>query len=198
MKSLIIPIIVLLLVVPVMFYQAMTPNPTLTDAPAITLSDIEGFRAEALPPGEAELKTLPKDTIIKKKRYYNSLTGDWFVVNVVIGGTSKGSIHRPELCLPSQGFQMVRPRNIQVVGRPYHMLDLEKGYGLPLGFAYTFFNQEGYATCSHMARIFRDVLDRSLLNRYDRWVMVTINSARASDEAMTQFLTKLEDVIWKK
>ena len=198
MRTLIVPIIVLLLVIPTMIYQAMTPDPTLTKEPEIVLGEIEGFHSEPLPPSEAELKTLPKDTGIKKKKYYNSLTGDSFVVNVVIGGTSKGSIHRPELCLPSQGFQMVRPRNVKVSGRPWHVLDLEKGYGLPMGFAYTFFNQDGYATSSHMARIFQDVLDRSLLNRYDRWVMVTVNSARADEEVLVNFLKQLEAQIWKK
>ena len=179
-----------------MVFQATTPNPVLTEAPEISLGEIEGFTGEDLPASEAELSTLPDDTIIVKKAY---MRGDvWFAVTCVIGGRSKQSLHRPELCLPSQGFQMVHPRTVTVEGRDWRILDIERGYALPLGFAYTFFNQEGYATASHVKRIFRDSLDRSLRNRVDRWVMVTVNGSVADDGTMGRFLTMLEAAIWKK
>lgn len=42
---------------------------------------------------------------------------------------------------------------------------------------YTFFNQAGMRTASHTRRILQDVLDRSFLNRIDRWVMVSVQAS---------------------
>ena len=44
----------------------------------------------------------------------------------------------------------------------------------------------------------RDILDRSLKGRFDRWVMVTVNSSRAGEAALGGFLEKLEGTLWKK
>lgn len=184
-----------LLTIAVMVYQAFTPDPILTEAPQIEFREIAGFDSEELAPSESELQTLPADTIILKRTYRNARSA--FTVSCVIGARSKGSLHRPELCLPSQGFQMVRPRTLKVGERSWRMMDLERGYGLPQGFAYTFFNQDGYGTSSHTGRILRDTLDRSLKNRYDRWVMVTVGGSTANPEAMREFLSRLEEVIWK-
>ena len=52
-----------------------------------------------------ENTVLPKDTTILK-RVYRSGWGTRFIVSAVISGAGKSSIHRPELCLPAQGFQM--------------------------------------------------------------------------------------------
>ena len=42
-----------------------------------------------------------------------------------------------------------------------------------------------------MKRIFRDVWDRSVLNRIDRWVMLTVNSSTAVDSEIESFLERL-------
>ena len=183
------------IVLAVMIYQSFTPEPVLTDAPEIVLTEIPGYDSQELEPSEPELQTLPADTIIVKRAYWNARAH--FTVSCVIGGRSKGSLHRPELCLPSQGFQMVRPRTLSVGDRSWRMMDIERGYGLAQGFAYTFFNQDGYGTSSHTSRILRDTLDRSLKNRYDRWVMVTVGASTANPETMREFLAKLEEVVWK-
>ena len=44
----------------------------------------------------------------------------------------------------------------------------------PVTLSYTFFNQNGLRTSSHARRIISDTWDRSVLNRIDRWVMVTV------------------------
>ena len=181
-----------------MVWQAHMPETVLTDAPQIVLAELAGFSGEDLPPAEAEIANLPDDTTFVKKMYTDDATGDWYLVTCVIGGKSKRSIHRPELCLPSQGFQMVNPRSRVFAGRDWRIMELERGYARPLGFAYTFFNQENFATSSHISRIMRDILDRSLKGRFDRWVMVTVNSSRAGEAALGGFLEKLEGTLWKK
>jgi len=186
-----IPVVAVLLVVPLMFFQAATPEVVVAEAPAVSLGELAGFTSEQLEASEAELTVLPADTVIHKRRY-EAPNGDWMVVSLVVGGRSKSSIHRPELCLPAQGFAMRNPRTRKVAGRDWRMIELSSG-GVPsCGFAYTFFNQEGYSTASHVSRIFRDVLDRSVLNRIDRWVMVSVHASRADDMGLAALLSRIE------
>jgi len=180
----------LAMTVPAMLYQARGAAPVVCEPPLVELGEIPGFECVAIEPSEAELTTLPADTRFVK-RLYTAPDGSWFQVTVVIGGSSKSSIHRPELCLPSQGFQMTDPRNATAAGADWRFISILRRDAPPLGFAYTFFNQEGYRTPSHMKRIFRDVWDRSVYNRIDRWVMVTVNACTADDAAMAAFLERL-------
>lgn len=186
-----VPALAVLLVVPMMFFQAATPDVTVAEAPNVHLADIPGFSSEVLEPSEAELTVLPSDTVIEKRRYVAD-SGDWMVVSLVVGGKSKSSIHRPELCLPAQGLRMERPRTRSVAGRDWRFIDLASKDSPTFGFAYTFFNQEGFKTASHVSRIFRDVVDRSVLNRIDRWVMVTVNASRSDDAGLFCLLSRIE------
>lgn len=181
-------------VVAAMAFQSMTPEVTVAEPPEAHLFDIAGFESEPLEPSESELTILPSDTRIEK-RIYTRADGEWFQVSIVVGGTSKSSIHRPELCLPSQGFQMTSPRTAEVGGVQWRFITLESRGERPLGFAYTFFNQDGFRTASHVRRIVRDVWDRSVHNRIDRWVMVTVNSSRSGDEALREIAEALKGVV---
>ena len=192
MKNVVIPLVTAAAVFVAMIFLASTPETRVCEAPDITLPELAGFTSEAMEPSEAELTVLPADTR-QVKRMYHAESGHWYSVSVVIGGRTKNSIHRPELCLPSQGFLMTRPRTRQVGPRSWRLITLDGGAERPsLGFAYTFFNQEGFRTSSHVRRILKDVWDRSFFNRIDRWVMVTVNSSRSDDRGMTDFLAKLE------
>ncbi len=191
-KGMIIPILATALTVGVMAYQARTSEPVLAVAPVVSLGEMEGFRSQEMTPSEAELKVLPKDTQIVK-RAYTAVDGSWYLVTAVIGGRSKSSIHRPELCLPSQGFQMVAPHTMQVEDRSWRVMRLESREAAPMGFVYTFFNQDGYSTSSHTRRIFRDILDRTFKNQIDRWVMITINATVATDEKLAAFIKKMKE-----
>ena len=190
-SSLPVAVLAFALVVPMMFFQAATPDVTVAEAPNVHLADIPGFSSEVLEPSEAELTVLPSDTVIEKRRYVAD-SGDWMVVSLVVGGKSKSSIHRPELCLPAQGLRMERPRTRSVAGRDWRFIDLASKDSPTFGFAYTFFNQEGFKTASHVSRIFRDVVDRSVLNRIDRWVMVTVNASRSDDAGLSYLLSRIE------
>lgn len=193
MRRLTIPFVATVLMCAGMWYQSLTPEPAVAEAPEVLLRDVEGFSARDLEPGEAELTVLPADTRFVK-RLYVAEDGRWFQITAVIGGTSKSSIHRPELCLPAQGFQMTRPRDLVACGLDWRVISLERSYATSLGFAYTFFNHAGFRTSSHMRRIFRDVWDRSVLNRIDRWVMITVNACTDDDGEIAAFLEKLGEV----
>jgi len=191
MRRLVIPVLSAMLVVAAMLYQAKTVVPVLCEAPAVVLPDVPGYQAEVLEPSESELHVLPSDTRFEKRRYVAD-DGSWFVVSAVIGGHSKSSIHRPELCLPAQGFQMRDPRVIRVDGVEWHLVTLARKDAASLGFAYTFYNQDGFRTSSHLKRIFRDVWDRSVLSRIDRWIMVTVNASTADERVLSAFLSRLK------
>ncbi len=194
MRAVVIPVLATLLVVAAMAWQGMGVDPVLCEAPAARLAEIPGYASEPLEPTEAERETLPADTQFDK-RLYTAADGTWYQVSLVIGGKSKSSIHRPELCLPTQGFQMMSPRNLEAGGVDWHAVTLARGGLPPLGFAYTFFNQAGFRTSSHVRRILCDVLDRSFRARIDRWAMVTVNGSRADDAALAAFLAHLREVV---
>jgi len=191
MRRYVIPTTAAVLVVAAMLYQARTVVPVLCEAPVASLPDLPGYAAEVLQPSEAELHVLPSDTRFEKRRYVAD-DGVWFVVSSIVGGRSKSSIHRPELCLPAQGFQMRDPRVISVDGIEWHLVTLAWKQSRALGFAYTFYNQDGYQTSSHLKRIFRDVWDRSINGRIDRWTMVTVNSSTADERILRDFLLRLK------
>lgn len=177
----------------VLVFQAMTPPATVAKAPEVKFVELEGYTtndekfAEQQKVSEGELKILPKDTRISKKMY-ESRSGAQFLASFVVGGVSRASIHRPELCLPSQGYVMSNPRNFDVDGRPWHVIDIVRPGAHSAMEAYTFFNQEGFRTASHTRRIWRDVIDRSVLNRVDRWVMLTVHASGATEADLLEFL----------
>ncbi len=191
----VLPAVMMLVAVMALGYQAQTPRPIVMAAPKVALPQIRGTEQMFLEPSEAELNVLPADTIIRKA-IYTMDNGLSFSVSAVIGGTSKSSIHRPELCLPAQGFEMREPRTRLVDGRSWHFLTVRSAMRPAMGFAYTFFNQEGYATSSHLARIWRDIVDRTFFNRLDRWVMLTVTSSFDDERALTAFLLELQKKVF--
>lgn len=177
-----------------MVWLAASPEAVLCDDPGRHLGEIAGFDSQDQPISRAELASLPEDTRVEHRLYTARRDGRTveFAVTMVVGGRSKSSIHRPELCLPSQGFLMSDPRTVGCAGREWRFIDLAAG-GLRRGtLAYTFFNQEGFATASHLQRIFRDVCDRTFHNRIDRWTMITVFAPAGGEADMESLIEGLE------
>lgn len=63
------------------------------------------FSGEDQPVSEAEIRMLPKDTGFAKKAYKDA-DGDQVSTQIVLAGGEKRSIHRPEICLPAQGWNL--------------------------------------------------------------------------------------------
>lgn len=179
-------IVTTLVVTGAMVCLSVSPEASLCEPAKVVFPEIGAMTPTIVPPSEAEMETLPEDTIIEKRSYASS--DGSFLVSAITGGRSKRSIHRPELCLPSQGFSMSDPRTVAVGGRKWRVISIESSQSGKILFAYTFFNQEGYRTPSHTARIFRDVLDRTLYNRIDRWTMLTVNAMDVDEAGLTAFL----------
>lgn len=129
-----------------------------------------------MPVAKAELDILPADTQSYKATYTRP-DGIYFTVALVIAGQSRFSIHRPELCLPSQGYTL-SSRVVRELypGLPMAFFSLRRsGSVQTTGFCYVFLNSAG-ATVSNLRRVVGDTLVRSFSNRIPRWSMVTISS----------------------
>ncbi len=124
----------------------------------------------------AENDILPADTF-SRRAIYTMDDGTEFNVALVIAGRNRMSIHRPELCLPSQGFVMSERHVAEILPEfPMACFALtQQGRTIKSGFAYVFLNAKG-ATVSNLHRVLGDCWERSIHNRIQRWAMVTITS----------------------
>jgi len=133
-----------------------------------------------------EKQDLPPDTEILK-RIYRSSDGLTYSVSVVIGGRSRGSIHRAELCLPAQGFVMLSAKKEKLnikSGRPKEARIIQaqrSSSDYRFALVYWFVSRE-HECASHTERILLDIWDRSIHNRINRWVMVAVNVSTPLDE----------------
>lgn len=77
------------------------------------------------PVSPSELAMLPGDTQFAKK-IYQDLRGDTLTAQVVLSGGEKRSIHRPEICLPAQGWTIRSGEVIPVTLANGRTLDVMK------------------------------------------------------------------------
>ncbi len=148
--------------------------------------------------GEADL--LPSDTRIMKCNYSDVL-GNACRVSVVVNGRSRQSIHRPEICLPAQGWSIERGHVTSFeladgTSLPVHCMDIRPRSSAShgrFGHAYFFINPRQTAA-SHFKRIMISVADRAFARRVTRWAMVTISADEPFDTSdrrraeMSEFL----------
>ena len=72
----------------------------------IDLPTLDGeYWGTSEPVSPSELALLPADTEFEKK-IYQDLSGNSLTAQVVLSGGEKRSIHRPEVCLPGQGWSI--------------------------------------------------------------------------------------------
>ena len=154
----------------------------------------------------SEKTILPTDTTVIK-RNYTSADGLVYRVTAVISGRSRASIHRAELCLPAQGFVMLAAgkKALDVPsGAPkkVRMILATKPGASPMTLLY-WFASRNRESCSHVSRIWTDIWDRSIHNRVNRWVMISINVSSALDtpesfERLEAFLSEFYPQVVKK
>lgn len=132
-----------------------------------------------LPISFAEHHSLPADTVISR-RIYSSFGNPTYTVTVVLAGADPRSIHRPQQCLPAQGFTIDRQtiktlplsagRNLDIM-----LIDTRKGAdsSTRFGFVYWFVGPTR-ETPSHLVRAFWTLYDSLLRNTASRWAYVTV------------------------
>jgi len=154
-----------------------------------SLQDGDGFKCPScgkpMHRVSAGEQKLPPGTKILK-RIYRSPDGTSYSVSVVISGQNRGSIHRPELCLPAQGFVMLgtETRPLRVIGgkpREVRILIAQRSSSSQqFSLAYWFISRQR-ENASHTQRILIDMWDRSIRNRINRWAMVAVNASSPLD-----------------
>ena len=96
------------------------PGIKATPIPGSTVMQIElpekalDLMSEKLEQGAVVTNMLPKDTSFASRRYRNSTNEYGILVNVVMMGKDRTSIHKPEYCLPGQGWQIESKTNATI------------------------------------------------------------------------------------
>lgn len=129
----------------------------------------------------AERQVLPADTRILKREYRDP-ADNRIQVTVVISGAEQRSIHRPQQCLPAQGYVIERSHveSVPLEGRApleVMVLDLRRqpaaAGAKPVQFVY-WFAGGGRETPRHLERLLWMSADLLLRNRASRWAYLTV------------------------
>ena len=133
-----------------------------------------------------ELEVLAKDTQFARK-VYTSPEGDTIFVSIVLSGDDMtASIHRPERCLPAQGWSLVNtsqrtitlPNSVPLkttrLSNVREMRAKDNQRFLLPNLTYYWFVGYNHTTPSHFARTMLDMRDRILRGYDQRWAYVTV------------------------
>ena len=85
------------------------------------------FTSTNMPEPETVLNYLPKDTSYIGRRYFGP-NGFWADGTVILMGADRTSIHRPDYCLPGQGWQIRDKAEVKLTipGKPAYELPVKK------------------------------------------------------------------------
>lgn len=148
---------------------------------------LAGFSGKIIAATPGEIATLPSDTQIVRREYLDP-AGDRIMASIVLSGGEKRSIHRPEVCLPAQGWSM-RGGKVEGIsmadGRDLKVMDLSLTRDVEIGpgdrrklYAHYFywFVGNGVTTPHHWNRVFLTSFDRITKNINHRWAYVIVMS----------------------
>ena len=147
--------------------------------------DWAGGEKQGLSKEEQDL--LPQDTEGSRRLFKNN-NGDQLYCSVILAGRDVASIHRPELCLPGQGWAInEHMETIPVADAPGGALTVMRMNGtrsVPLRngrvlqsrsvFLYWFVGKDRL-TASHWQRMYWSAKDRILHNTNHRWAYILID-----------------------
>jgi hypothetical protein len=180
---------VLLAVVTVVSFR-FTPMPTSAGGAGVIMSlpsSVDSFQGRDQQASEGERTVLPKDTKIIKKAYTNP-SGEIINAQIVLSGAEKRSIHRPELCLPAQGWsingrqylpvKLADGRSITVMCDTItRQVEVAPGVSKPFTslFCYWFVG-DGTTTASHTMRILLTSWDRVVHHKNHHWAYIAVSA----------------------
>lgn len=179
--------------------QLETPHSA--DAPALCT----GCQAPLSLISIGEVKQLPENTPILRRLY--TLQGHPSIaVTLVFSGIERKSIHRPQVCLVSQGYRITNEQSIPVQINPsqslaVRVLDVKKIFRLASGekvsipsiYAYWLFNPER-ETDSNFARLLYQAADNAFRNYRPRWGYLSI-SFDATSQSPEMWKNQLDSFI---
>ena len=145
------------------------------------------MRGTTVSASEGERAILPKDTEMAKEQYQSS-SGQFLSAQIVLAGGEKRSIHRPEICLPAQGWTLESGKVVPVKlsnGRELEVMRLTARRPVVLkdgtkteleNVFYYWFVGKNVTTPYHLRRILLTNLDMVLHNVNHRWAYVVVSS----------------------
>jgi EpsI family protein len=135
---------------------------------------------------QREIEVLAKDTQFARK-VYTSPDGDAISVSIILSGDDMTtSIHRPERCLPAQGWSLVNtsqrtitlpnsgPLRTTRLSNVREMTAKDNQRFLLPNVTYYWFVGHSETTPSHLTRTMLDLRDRILHGYNQRWAYVTV------------------------
>jgi hypothetical protein len=139
----------------------------------------------------AEKEQLPPDTEFVKSAYTND-AGTRIFTSIVLSGTARDSIHRPQRCLKGQGNTLDGEYNLEVplegrdpltvrvikTSRTYRTADGPQAYYS--FYAYWFVGQDR-ETPSHYSRMFWLAWDRVVRSTANRWAYIAVQGEREAE-----------------
>jgi EpsI family protein len=137
---------------------------------------------------EQELQVLAQDTEFARKLYTDGGGGKIFVSIVLSGHDLNNSIHRPERCLPAQGWSVADAKVVTIplpqgpspdvrATRLHNVrkVAMDDGTTMPIyNVNYYWFVGWNDVTPSHLDRTYIDIRDRILYGYNQRWAYITI------------------------
>jgi hypothetical protein len=134
----------------------------------------------------AEKRMLPADTGLVRKYYERDGTQP-VNVNVVLSGDDRSSIHRPQVCMTANGYEIVNDTLLRIPlgeGREpldVMVLDMDRtgadGRVETIYYAYWFVGK-GRETASHVRRMVWMATDRVLRGVSHRWAYIAFSAPR--------------------
>lgn len=167
------------------------------NAPALYVRDLEipdicpECGAKLYTMARAEKEQLPDDTEFVKSAYTNA-AGTKLFTSIVLSGTARDSIHRPQRCLKGQGNSLDKeytlkvpldgrdPLKVRVIkaSRMFRTVEGERPYYTY--YAYWFVGQDR-ETPSHYSRMFWLAWDRVVRSKANRWAYIAVQGEREAE-----------------
>jgi hypothetical protein len=153
-------------------------------------SAIPGYRTRLEPIPDLELSFLPPDTTFGRRSYSAGEALPPISASVVLMGTDRTSIHRPEYCMTGVGWQILSQtvRRIEVPGWAPGSLEVQRfdmtrtlrrddGEPVEVRGIYVFwFVADGLRTASHSERQWRMIREVLARGRSPRWAYISFFS----------------------
>lgn len=168
-----------------------------------------------------EIQVLGEGTEFARKTYRNG-RGYEITASIVLSGQDMNtSIHRPERCMPAQGFNVIDKQSATIMlpengllkpTRLKNVRNISSSQDNPLSLysvVYYWFVGHKDATGSHFARTWMDVRDRLVHGYNQRWAYITVSAVlppgseqdprveQVVDEWMQEFIKQLLPKIQK-
>lgn len=176
-------------------YCYFGPNPNTPTQAGVTLDLpiwVGDYLGESQEVTAAEKTILPDDTAFARSEY-RSPQGDTVNCQIVLSGGQRRSIHRPEICLPGQGWNVRTGTAVPVPmanGSTLEVMKLDLSRPIPLRdgttgnlrsvFLYWFVGQDT-TTPYHWKRILDTSYDRVMRNVNHRWAYVVVSAPVTGD-----------------